>query len=87
MVSKWEAGGTAIRPREVNQAASDESLGRCSPFERARFERALRGMPDEVRPGLRWCLVVDLPAGDRRLADAIADAIAAAVNAVVAEEA
>jgi hypothetical protein len=83
MVSKWEAGGMTIRPREANQAALDESLSRCSQLERARFERALRGLPDDVRPGLRWCLVVDLPAGDRRLADAIA----AAVNAVVSEEA
>jgi DNA-binding transcriptional regulator YiaG len=37
MVSKWEAGGAAIRPRPVNQAALDTSLARSGAEVRARF--------------------------------------------------
>jgi transcriptional regulator with XRE-family HTH domain len=37
LVSKWEAGGQRMRPREVNQAALDESLRRCTEVERRRF--------------------------------------------------
>jgi formylglycine-generating enzyme required for sulfatase activity len=37
MVSKWEAGGPAIRPRPVNQAALDTSLARSGAEVRARF--------------------------------------------------
>jgi transcriptional regulator with XRE-family HTH domain len=40
LVSKWEAGGHDIRPREVNQAALDESLRRCTEVERRRFATA-----------------------------------------------
>jgi transcriptional regulator with XRE-family HTH domain len=40
LVSKWEAAGTDIRPREVNQAALDESLRRCTDEERGRFAAA-----------------------------------------------
>src|SRR5262245_26506521 len=64
MVSKWEAGAAHIRPRPVNQEALDESLRRCTPSERSRFEGALTGMPDDSRPyrsPIRWSLIVDLP--------------------------
>ncbi|WP_218026912.1 SUMF1/EgtB/PvdO family nonheme iron enzyme [Nocardia vaccinii] len=37
MVSKWEAKGTDITPRPVNQAALDTSLARLTPDELARF--------------------------------------------------
>ena len=37
MVSKWEAGGPAIQPRPMNQAALDTSLNQASPDERTRF--------------------------------------------------
>ena len=37
MVSKWEAGGSTIRPRPVNQAALDTSLARAAVDVRARF--------------------------------------------------
>lgn len=39
MVSKWEASGTGIRPRPVNQAALDTSLLRADPHTRARFQQ------------------------------------------------
>lgn len=39
MVSKWEASGTGIRPRPVNQAALDTSLLRTDPHTRARFQQ------------------------------------------------
>ncbi len=38
MVSKWEAGGEAARPRASNQAALDMSLKSCNAETRARFE-------------------------------------------------
>lgn len=41
MVSKWEAGREHIHPRQVNQAALDESLQRAEPHERERFNAAL----------------------------------------------
>ncbi|MFF4650898.1 SUMF1/EgtB/PvdO family nonheme iron enzyme [Streptomyces sp. NPDC001380] len=37
MISKWEAGGEAIRPRPVNQAALDTSLAQSAPEVHARF--------------------------------------------------
>ncbi|MFI9509070.1 SUMF1/EgtB/PvdO family nonheme iron enzyme [Nocardia sp. NPDC052566] len=37
LISKWEAGGTAVRPRPVNQAALDTSLVRLTVEERTRF--------------------------------------------------
>jgi len=40
MVSKWEAGGPAIRPRPINQAALDTSLARSGPDVKARFTLA-----------------------------------------------
>lgn len=39
MVSKWESGGEAIRPRSENQAALDTSLATGGPEVRARFEK------------------------------------------------
>jgi DNA-binding transcriptional regulator YiaG len=41
MVSKWEAGRERIHPRQVNQAALDESLQRAEPHERERFNAVL----------------------------------------------
>nr|WP_188829111.1 XRE family transcriptional regulator [Nocardia camponoti] len=37
LVSKWEAGGSRVRPRPVNQAALDTSLARCDAAVHARF--------------------------------------------------
>ncbi|MFD4406578.1 SUMF1/EgtB/PvdO family nonheme iron enzyme [Nocardia sp. NPDC058499] len=37
LVSKWEAGGTRVTPRPVNQAALDTSLARLDAAERIRF--------------------------------------------------
>src|SRR5262249_57465860 len=50
MVSKWEAGGSGIRPRPANQEALDESLRRCGPSERSRFDGALHGIPEDTHP-------------------------------------
>jgi hypothetical protein len=47
MVSKWEAGGEAIRPRPLNQAALDTSLAMASPEIKSRFTRIALGQ--EVR--------------------------------------
>jgi len=41
MISKWEAGGTAIHPRPVNQAALDTSLACSSADVQHRFKLAL----------------------------------------------
>ncbi len=41
MVSKWEAGGQAIRPRPVNQAALDTSLAHASAEVQVRFNLAV----------------------------------------------
>jgi hypothetical protein len=82
MISKWEAGGASIRPRPVNQAALDESLRQCTPFERNRFDGALQGMPEDSRrprSPIRWSLIVDLPSEDTDLAATIAAAVRAAV--------
>jgi hypothetical protein len=82
MVSKWEAAGSAIHPRPVNQQALDESLRRCSPFERNRFDGALTGMPDDSRKPrspIRWSLIIDLPPEDVELAATIAAAVRTAV--------
>ena len=82
IISKWEAGGARMRPRPVNQAALDESLRRCSPFERNRFDAALRGMPEDSRPyrsPMRWCLVIDLPPEDVEMAATIAAAVGSVV--------
>src|SRR5215831_10153237 len=78
MISKWESGGARIRPRPVNQFALDESLRRCTPFERNRFDGALQGMPDDnprPRSPIRWSLIVDLPPEDVELAATIAAAV------------
>jgi len=43
MVSKWEAGGEAIRPRPLNQAALDTSLTMATAEVKARFTRIAVG--------------------------------------------
>jgi formylglycine-generating enzyme required for sulfatase activity len=43
MVSKWEAGGIAIRPRPINQAALDTSLAQSSDAVRTRFAAIFEG--------------------------------------------
>jgi formylglycine-generating enzyme required for sulfatase activity len=48
MVSKWEAGGVGIRPRPVNQAALDTSLGQAGPEVRARFASMSAGQSSRV---------------------------------------
>jgi transcriptional regulator with XRE-family HTH domain len=50
MVSKWEAGGTSIRPRPVNQAALDTSLARADATARSRFDFATSAR-DHPMPG------------------------------------
>ena len=82
MISKWEAGGASIRPRPNNQAALDQSLRQCTPFERNRFDGALQGMPEDSRrprSPIRWSLIVDLPPEDVDLAATIAAAVRTAV--------
>ena len=52
MVSKWEAGGDAIRPRPLNQAALDTSLSMASADVNARFHPiAVRRSIDSRRSG------------------------------------
>ena len=54
MVSKWEAGGEAMRPRSVNQAALDTSLATANAETRTRFERLVGGRAvhiEAVNPG------------------------------------
>ncbi|MEV0435686.1 hypothetical protein DFR75_1012210 [Nocardia ignorata] len=41
LVSKWEAGGSRVKPRPVNQAALDTSLARSDEVVRARFTALL----------------------------------------------
>ena len=43
MVSKWEAGGDAIRPRSQNQRALDASLRAADPGIQARFSSLAQG--------------------------------------------
>lgn len=45
MVSKWEAAGTQIRPRPVNQAALDTVLARATADVRARFAQFIATPP------------------------------------------
>ncbi|MEO3806609.1 SUMF1/EgtB/PvdO family nonheme iron enzyme [Nonomuraea sp. B1E8] len=45
MVSKWEAGGETIVPRQMNQAALDTVLVRSDPEVHERFERILNVVP------------------------------------------
>ncbi|MFF0488889.1 XRE family transcriptional regulator [Nocardia sp. NPDC003482] len=49
LVSKWEAGGSRVHPRPVNQAALDTSLARSDDVVRARFA-ALIDQPLIDRP-------------------------------------
>lgn len=50
VVSKWEAGGGAIRPRPLNQAALDTSLAMASPAEKSRFTLIAVGAAAHVPP-------------------------------------
>jgi Sulfatase-modifying factor enzyme 1/Helix-turn-helix domain len=43
MVSKWEAGGEAMRPRAMNQAALDTSLAMATADARTRFDQLAAG--------------------------------------------
>ncbi|MGW5308809.1 helix-turn-helix domain-containing protein [Nocardia thailandica] len=49
LVSKWEAGGSRVRPRPVNQAALDTSLARSDDVVRARFATLLAPPPAASR--------------------------------------
>ncbi|BAD60280.1 hypothetical protein NFA_54280 [Nocardia farcinica IFM 10152] len=51
LVSKWEAGGSRVHPRPVNQAALDTSLARSDEVVRARFA-ALVDQPLLDRPSV-----------------------------------
>jgi transcriptional regulator with XRE-family HTH domain len=77
IVSRWEAGGLEMRPREVNQAALDESLRRCNKEERRRFD----DMGAMARP-VRACLVIELPTNDVERATVLAANLNAAVAAM-----
>jgi Sulfatase-modifying factor enzyme 1 len=67
MISKWEAGGEAIRPRPVNQAALDTSLALASPEIKNRFAHLVAG--HEARPPhQRQPFPTDLPEGPRHVA-------------------
>jgi hypothetical protein len=64
MVSKWEAGGSAIRPRPVNQAALDTSLALASDDVKAPFAAVVGGsaarllcQPSRSLPWLRGRIV------------------------------
>lgn len=55
MVSKWEAGGQAIKPRPMNQAALDTSLERAGADAQARFAlqvdaSAIASIPEQTPP-------------------------------------
>jgi transcriptional regulator with XRE-family HTH domain len=67
MVSKWEAGGAAIRPRPLNQAALDTSLALASPEVKRRFAHIIKGH-DAQAPQQRHPLPADLPEGPRHIA-------------------
>ncbi|SNY87647.1 hypothetical protein SAMN04244553_4596 [Nocardia amikacinitolerans] len=45
LVSKWEAGGSRVHPRPVNQAALDTSLARSDEVVRARFAALIGESP------------------------------------------
>jgi tetratricopeptide (TPR) repeat protein len=49
MVSRWEAGGEAIRPRPINQEGLDSLLAAASDDEKSRFEARLQS-PDRQDP-------------------------------------
>jgi len=56
VVSKWEAGGGAIRPRPLNQAALDTSLAMASPAEKSRFTLIAVGAAARVPQRVRGIL-------------------------------
>jgi transcriptional regulator with XRE-family HTH domain len=67
MVSKWEAGGSAICPRPLNQAALDTSLALADSEVKSRFAHIVLG--HEPRPAhQRQPLPIDLTEGPRHIA-------------------
>ncbi len=48
MVSKWEAGGEAMRPRAMNQAALDTSLAMANVDARTRFDQLAAGRAVQI---------------------------------------
>src|SRR5262245_64055746 len=52
MVSKWEAGGEAMRPRSMNQAALDTSLAMATPETRTRFDRLAGAQVAQIEPAI-----------------------------------
>lgn len=62
MVSKWEAGGEAIRPRPLNQAALDTSLALASADVKSRFTHIAVGH-DARAPHQRQLVPTDWPEG------------------------
>jgi transcriptional regulator with XRE-family HTH domain len=68
MVSKWEAGGTAIQPRPVNQAALDTSLALAPAEVKRRFAHIIRGSDPQATPHQRQPLLTELPEGPRHIA-------------------
>ena len=66
MVSRWEAGGTGIRPRPINQEGLDSLLAAVSEDEMARFAAFLQGS-SAVEPSTpeRLAPMPQLPASPR----------------------
>src|SRR5690606_22628180 len=77
IVSKWEASRT-MRPREVNQAALDESLRRCTDEERRRFDELRRLAVNKHRA--RVILQVELPTDDAAETTSVIEMINALVG-------
>lgn len=67
MVSKWDAGGSAIRPRPLNQAALDTSLAMAGVEVKSRFAHLVTGH-DPVASPRRQPLLTDRPEGPRHIA-------------------
>jgi hypothetical protein len=85
MVTRWSTGGPSIRPRPEYQLVLDESLRRCTDTEQRQFYRFLRERdqrPSGTMSGVRWCLVVDVPAGD----SVLMDRVRMAVNAIMDDQ-
>jgi Sulfatase-modifying factor enzyme 1 len=67
MVPKWEAGGSAMKPRPLNQAALDTSLAMASDEVKRRFAHIVRGHASQA-PHQRQPSPTDLPEGPRHIA-------------------
>jgi hypothetical protein len=66
MVSNWEAGGEAVRPRPANQAILDTSLALASAEIKSRFTHLVAGHESRP-PHQRQPLPTDLPEGLRHI--------------------